>query len=625
MAGRSLAMPSVEGAAINISQIREQARKDLCDALDSRRGKKALVLDPKLSGPLSLIAQTSLLKEHGVENLYYLEREPIDTDCKSIVYLVRPRVELMPLIASQVRGGDLDQRAARPNREHSVFFVPRRTIICEKVLEEEGVYGDITFGEYPLQLIPFEEDVLSMELDGGVRESLVEGDATVHYYVARALQNFQSLFGTIPNVHAKGSAAASVVSIMKRMRREQGQKAPSPVNAEVETLILIDRDVDLVTPMCTQLTYEGLIDEVLRISNGTVEMTTEAGDAGPARTTKTRLNSTDPIFRELRDLNFGRACDKLREKSIAIQQDYKNIKGGRVEDQKVSDIKGFVKTVKDNMAGAGVDLHATIAKNLMDKTMKNYSFMKRLEMERACVEGYSLDQVYDFVEAMIMKQEPVAPTLRMMALISLCNAGIPRKTFDNLRREFLHSYGYEHLASLNHLQQVGFLAQRDHKTHVKQINFPLLRRALKLVVDDLDDNNPTDIAYAYSHSGYAPLSVRFIQQTLKGKFQAMEDMPGKLPGPAVQLSQTIDSYGMPSEGQPNVVVNEGGARKKPVLVFFIGGVTFSEISTLRFISTQEEVNRDIVIGTTKLINGNTLLETLLSDPIRPEAIDKDDP
>jgi hypothetical protein len=27
-----------------------------------RRGKKALVLDPKLSGPLSLVAQTSLLK-----------------------------------------------------------------------------------------------------------------------------------------------------------------------------------------------------------------------------------------------------------------------------------------------------------------------------------------------------------------------------------------------------------------------------------------------------------------------------------------------------------------------------------------------------------------------------------
>jgi hypothetical protein len=80
---------NLDSAAINIALIREQARKDLCDALDSRRGKKALVLDPKLSGPLSLIAEISLLKEHGVENLYYLENEPIETDCRTIIYLVR--------------------------------------------------------------------------------------------------------------------------------------------------------------------------------------------------------------------------------------------------------------------------------------------------------------------------------------------------------------------------------------------------------------------------------------------------------------------------------------------------------------------------------------------------------
>jgi hypothetical protein len=56
----------------------------------------------------------------------------------------------------------------------------------------------------------------------------------------------------------------------------------------------------------------------------------------------------------------------------------------------------------------------------------------------ACVEGYSLDAVYDYVEAMMMNREPITATLRMLALISLCNGGIPRKTFDALRREFLH-------------------------------------------------------------------------------------------------------------------------------------------------------------------------------------------
>jgi hypothetical protein len=53
-------------------------------------GGKGLVLDPKLSGPLGLIAEVSLLKEHGVEKIYHLS-DRLDTDCKNIVYLIRPR------------------------------------------------------------------------------------------------------------------------------------------------------------------------------------------------------------------------------------------------------------------------------------------------------------------------------------------------------------------------------------------------------------------------------------------------------------------------------------------------------------------------------------------------------
>ena len=49
-------------------------------------------------------------------------------------------------------------------------MVPRRTIICEKVLEEEGVYGEIQVGEYNLDLIPFDSDLLSLELDTSFRE-----------------------------------------------------------------------------------------------------------------------------------------------------------------------------------------------------------------------------------------------------------------------------------------------------------------------------------------------------------------------------------------------------------------------------------------------------------------------
>lgn len=67
--------------------------------------------------------------------------------------------------------GHIREHAKNGNKiNYSVFFVPRRTLICERVLEEEGVYGDITLGEYHLDFIPLDEDLLSLELDDSFRE-----------------------------------------------------------------------------------------------------------------------------------------------------------------------------------------------------------------------------------------------------------------------------------------------------------------------------------------------------------------------------------------------------------------------------------------------------------------------
>lgn len=55
--------------------------------------------------------------------------------------------------------------------------------------------------------------------------------------------------------------------MMLRMKREFAgtQNQILPV---FDTLLLLDRNVDLLTPLATQLTYEGLIDEIYGIHNG---------------------------------------------------------------------------------------------------------------------------------------------------------------------------------------------------------------------------------------------------------------------------------------------------------------------------------------------------------------------
>lgn len=54
--------------------------------------------------------------------------------------------------------------------------------------------------------------------------------------------------------------------MMLRMRRELDGQEPQ-ITPQIDNLVIIDRTVDLLTPMLTQLTYEGLIDELYGINN----------------------------------------------------------------------------------------------------------------------------------------------------------------------------------------------------------------------------------------------------------------------------------------------------------------------------------------------------------------------
>ena len=71
-------------------------------------------------------------------------------------------------------------------------------------------------------------------------------------------------------------------------------------------------------------------------------------------------------------------------------------------------------------------------------------------------------------------------------------------------------------------------------------------------------------------------------------------------------------------------VNTGGQDSstgtKKVLILFIGGCTYAEISALRFLSQQEESTTEYSVATTSMINGNNFisgLTTELNDALTP--------
>lgn len=170
------------------------------------------------------------------------------------------------------------------------------------------MYGDITFAEVELGFVPAERDLLLVEAGDLVRDAAVEGDTGEVLHVARALQRLQQHVGTIPLVRGKGLLAKQLADVLLRLRREKGPQpgAGAAARPQIDALVILDRSVDLVTPLCTQLTYEGLCDEILRVVNGAIEL---PSDQDPTAVKKVRLNSSDALFQQLRDLDFGCADD----------------------------------------------------------------------------------------------------------------------------------------------------------------------------------------------------------------------------------------------------------------------------------------------------------------------------
>ena len=105
-------------------------------------------------------------------------------------------------------------------------------------------------------------------------------------------------------------------------------------------------------------------------------------------------------------------------------------------------------------------------------------------------------------------------------------------------------------------------------------------------------------------------SSRLVDAALRpGGLAASEEAVKVIPGPHFSFDQSVDEGG--ASGMGDGV--DSGEERRTVLVVFIGGITFAEISALRFMSSQGGLNCNFVIMTTKMINGNSLVRSLCTD------------
>lgn len=273
-------------------------------------------------------------------------------------------------------------------------------------------------------------------------------------------------------------------------------------------------------------------------------------------------------------------------------------------------------------------LDINICEVILDKK-KEDDFVLQLNIERNLIEGVETRDCFNYIEQLIIKQYDSCAVLRLMCLFCITQDGLNYKDYRYLMRLYLQSYGHEHVYTMQVLRRLELFYETSQTagslslmSGTASLNSTLAAitsysrssqmRALikKFALLPPDNHNPNlaatpnDPSFVFG-GNYIPLICRFVEYLFISK-------------PA-NFDELIKLLNCPMQTKVNHTVNlqssalNSKSRNKIVMIVFVGGVTYAEVSALRFMA--KSTGYKILIACTGTISGNQLVKQAMLETI----------
>ena len=176
----------------------------------------------------------------------------------------------------------------------------------------------VELDELPIDLIPLDTDILSLEMPHLLPSIFLDRDWTNLHIIAKSIENLINQFGEFGATHGQGEAAKIVHSLIKTMQSDR-KEPPRLIKSSINHLVLLDREVDYVTPLLTQQVYTGILDDWFAIDCGQVTMPAEAIPE-KENDLKHILNQDDRIYKLIRDDHIDKSVKKLTRELKEVKE-----------------------------------------------------------------------------------------------------------------------------------------------------------------------------------------------------------------------------------------------------------------------------------------------------------------
>lgn len=481
--------------------------------------------------------------------------------------------------------------------------VPEKTALIEQIIEQDYEFQDkfpeveITSFDFDLQHI--DAPLLSMNLPESFRRVFCEGDLFIIRCVARFIYKFESVFfGPASDTVAVGPLASRVLHILKEVKQDNPASAATK-GSSVDKLFIVDRSVDLATPLLTQQSYEGMIDELYDFDCCRATFPFKLNDGEVFQGYFSGLN--DNLFRDIRDKNFNTIGSFLYDQSLTIKKKYEQ----RKDLNQIKEIREFVENLSDlQETHRLISIHTTIAQNV-GKSVQTPRFRKQLLIEQYIIQQSNGKEVLEFMEDLIDRKCSLQLVVRLVCLYAVVSGGLKVREYHRIKERLMLSYGIcETLSVFFSLAKCGLLCrQKNEKKCNEYAQWQKCGMGYKRAVEnDLsksvhDSEISEDVSQAYGN--YVPPIVRLLEAHLN-----------KRSGSGDSLSTVIDALSSDTTHQAGSFIDISSAAKCTTsILFVIGGLTAAEINSMRLLQ-KKFPQLPFLICTTDIISGNRLMRSL---------------
>ena len=590
---------------IELSIFKEHVENNLLNIIDSLpKTEKRLVYEesclPKL---LFFTTREKLISKKVQKDFIKLKSGILMAGCSVIVYIIPPKKECLEIINNHIEGNnkktDENNEEIKNKIEYHVIFFPKINLECENYLKDSYNYACFNKHNLNMDIYPLDYEILSLELNQSFHELYAINNYNSIFLLNRAIIKYETVFGKIKYKYYLGSLGKK----LKDLLEEEEKNANLDEEQSTLACVLLDRSIDMITPLITNNIYEALLDDNFNINLNEINVPIKMLDSNSKNNTiqTIDLSKKDKFYTNIKDYGFNQIRSylpsRLQEQNKILEESKKRTTD-LVKIQE--DLKNLTKVKEERTS---LTNHINLADYIGKK--ERYPLSRfYYTYEQGLLYGTVPEKFFDFIFDEIRKKSEEYDILKIICLYSIINSGYKNKIYDQLRKEFFLVYGFQELFLWRNLEKLGILKAADNKSIYQTI----LKKLNLINEEQFESKEQKDISYIYN--GFCPIILKLLEKMLEKGWGNIKDILKELSG----------EFEYPQD-ESEIISTKGD--KQFILLIFIGGITYGELAGVRYLNSKLR-NKKFIIITTNMINSKKLFDQMKKGKYTYTPVDPND-